>query len=442
MSESSYVKRWKSWIGRKKVFSQDELNELETYLIDKMEMLQESNHLSEKESFQQALDAMGESGLLNEEFTKIRKSPFDKVKWWALVQTVVSVLLVVFIFFSQYSWFEKDNTFPYYGDEIGWFSGMLDYFDGAEYRSAVYSDSLFFTRGTDNLIYCFDCVGSNSYESNISINFDGTYNNQIRNKNSLYYDYSYIEEIAFGDEKQLFVVKSDFVIYVFKDNQLVDKIPFPQNPGTGDIICVKVFNDYLLFLFTPNPVINNGELSNSNLFILSYTESSGKKQFQPISLNISAIAMETTEDQIVFLASDGLIQRYTFDGSQLLLKNEQIISNWPKWRYLIPFKMISTNTDQTIVLEQFFLSSYKTNPIDSDFFMKSERYILTSQDNNQLKLISMKDKNIVLLAKIKYRNKKRIAIVSNILYNHEKFKNMLNAPGKINLISDKPRVAK
>jgi len=97
MSESSYVKRWKSWIGRKKVFSQDELNELETYLIDKMEMLQESNHLSEKESFQQALDAMGESGLLNEEYTKIRKSPFDQVKWWALVQTVVSVSLIITI---------------------------------------------------------------------------------------------------------------------------------------------------------------------------------------------------------------------------------------------------------------------------------------------------------------------------------------------------------
>lgn len=97
MSESQYVKRWKNWINRKKVFSPDELNELETYLLDKMESLQDKNNFSEKESFQQAIETMGESGLLNEEYTKIRKSPFDKVKWWALIQTVVSVLLLVTI---------------------------------------------------------------------------------------------------------------------------------------------------------------------------------------------------------------------------------------------------------------------------------------------------------------------------------------------------------
>lgn len=97
MSESQYIKHWKSWIGRKKVFSSDELHELESYLEDKMDALQEKNHLSEKESFQQALDAMGESGLLNEEYTKIRRSPFDKVKWWAVIQTVVSISLIIML---------------------------------------------------------------------------------------------------------------------------------------------------------------------------------------------------------------------------------------------------------------------------------------------------------------------------------------------------------
>lgn len=400
MSEFSYVKRWKNWIGKKKVFSQDELNELETYLIDKMETLQEKDGQSEKKSFQQALDSMGESGLLNEEYTKIRKSPFDKVKWWALAQTVVSILLVVFILFSHYNWFEKNSTFPYLGDEIGWFYGILDYFDGAEYQSASYSDSLFFTRGSDNIIYCFDCYGSNSYESTININFSGTYDHQIKNQNSSFYsDFSYIREIAFSDEKELFIAKSDFIIYVFKDNQLIDKIPFPQNPAAEDMVSIKYVNNHLLFLFTSHSMMKNDESKNSVLYIMPYSDHGGKKQFQPLSLKMCAIAMETTEDQIVFLTSDGKVQRYSFDESGLLLKNEQIISNWTKSNYSTPFKMIATNTDHMIVLEQFFSSSYKGTPIDDIFFARSDQYVLNPQENNQLKLIPIKDKNIVLLAK-------------------------------------------
>ena len=138
------------------------------------------------------------------------------------------------------------------------------------------------------------------------------------------------------------------------------------------------------------------------------------------------MAMETTEDQIVFLTSDGLIQRYTLNESRLILKNEQIISNSPKWEHLIPFKMISTNTDQTIVLERFILTSGKPEI--------SVRYILTPKDNNQLKMIPMEDKNIVLLTKIKYMNKKRIAIISNNPIERFRF-----FPRKVNLISDKPR---
>jgi len=446
MSESQYVKRWKNWINRKKVFSPDELNELETYLIDKMDSLQEKNQLTEKESFQQALDAMGESGLLNEEYTKIRKSPFDKVKWLALIQTVVSVLLVVFILSSQHNWFEKNSTFPFYGEAIGWFNGMLDYFHGADYQSATYSGSLFITRGADNMIYCFDCFGSNSYDSNISINFAGTYYYQINNQNSSNYsDSSFIQEIAFGDEKELFIAKTDNVIYAYKDNQLIDKIPLPQNPKFEDIVSIKVLNNYLLFLFTPVSINNSVELNNSVLFVLPYSDHIGKQQFQPIQLNLCIIAMETTEDQIIFLTSDGKIQRYSFNGTQLSLKNEQIISNWQKSNDNTPFKMISTNTDRVIVLERslsyfkfipgdIFLANYESFEAimrDKIHFI-SERYVLTPQQNNQLKLVSMKDKNIVLLTKIKHMNKKRIAIISK--HPKEKANVFPVYPGKVNLI--------
>lgn len=92
-----YVKQWKQWINRDKKYSPDELEELETFLLDKIEDLQETQKLSDKEAFLKALDIMGEQGMLTEEFSKVRRSKFDKVKLWAFLQTFLSLLLVVFI---------------------------------------------------------------------------------------------------------------------------------------------------------------------------------------------------------------------------------------------------------------------------------------------------------------------------------------------------------
>ena len=97
LTTNRYVKQWKQWINRDKKYSPDELEELETFLLDKIEDLQETQKLTDKEAFLQSLDIMGEQGMLTEEFSKVRRSKFDKVKLWAYVQTFLILGLVMIL---------------------------------------------------------------------------------------------------------------------------------------------------------------------------------------------------------------------------------------------------------------------------------------------------------------------------------------------------------
>jgi len=89
------IQQWKQWVNRNKQFSIEELEELENHLREEILYLIEHDNVPNQKALDQALDILGEKGLLDEEFGKIRRSKFDKVKLWAYGQTFLCFVLTV-----------------------------------------------------------------------------------------------------------------------------------------------------------------------------------------------------------------------------------------------------------------------------------------------------------------------------------------------------------
>lgn len=177
-TQNKYVKQWKVWINRNRKFTPDELEELETFLLDKIEDLQETNKLSDKEAFFQALDIMGEQGMLDEEFGKIRRSKFDKVKLWACLQTILSVGLIVLIVVPYIHLPKKEILDPFVGERIGTIDSWMK--ENKISNIVTSQKSVYFFNHYLNNILCYQNKDSNTAFA--EINFMGTYFNLKQDK--------------------------------------------------------------------------------------------------------------------------------------------------------------------------------------------------------------------------------------------------------------------
>jgi hypothetical protein len=95
------LKLWRKWFNRNKLFKADEMNELESHLLDEIDYMKEHDGLSEEQAFQKAVQLIGQRESLDQEYDKNHGFTYPKFAFWFRNHTlqlfVASLLIIVFL---------------------------------------------------------------------------------------------------------------------------------------------------------------------------------------------------------------------------------------------------------------------------------------------------------------------------------------------------------
>jgi len=152
------IKKWSRKVNRNKSFTPIEMVEMEDHLLVEIKQMVQYVGMTEEEAFQKALKTLGEQGILDEEFGKIRRSAFDKVKLWAYLQTFVILALVVFILvpYIHFPIKENPNTTGFitggkFGEISSWFYEPSK--DSADSYVTFKNETYFYISSENNIYY-------------------------------------------------------------------------------------------------------------------------------------------------------------------------------------------------------------------------------------------------------------------------------------------------
>lgn len=408
-ANNRYMRRWRNWIEKKKLLTKEEIDEIETYLIDKMESIQNQKDVSDRSAFNQALDLMGEQGLLAEEYTKIRKSPFDKLRWWVMAQSTVSVFLVVFILISHYKNLPtKPVFFSLLGERIGYINtgkvSTLNTFNTGTFQNALYlSDT------SSNNIFCFS-TATQTFPEVVCL-FEGTYFN-LTNPIQIAKDAKYLHLPIFIDVdnngKLYCLFQFGREIKVFDQGVLDSMISLPDNLVPNQVISMKIYKDLLILCVTDHPLVKQNdrfirEYQSSFLYI--HPLQNGKNDnlgFKKIALQSKIIAMDTTEDNIVAISIEGVIEKFRITIPALAKVNITKMDIHP-FIDAKPYNINSLNPD---------ISLFCTETDDKMILnYRGLLYIISPQENNTKGMSIILDQNIKNVIKLKVRNKERLVLI-------------------------------
>jgi len=394
LTTNKYIKQWKQWINRDKKYTPDELEELETFLLDKIEDLQTTQKLSDKEAFLQALDIMGEQGMLTEEFSKVRRSKFDKVKLWAFLQTFVCIVLVVIIA-APYIHIPRKNPSDFLiGDKVGTINGWAKEQGNYWFQNVVsnpkniyyYSDGgIFHFENTDRFDNDYQFTGS--YFSTEPV-FLQTYN------------------FDFDQSMNLYSINSR-QIQIYQNSQLKESISLPEKEITDIVIGVKVVNEYLfVFITVPHDVPVEGF---TGVFTMNYAISSHyficdltlkEKKFEKVTFKTPISAVDRSEDEIAFLTMNGEIEVYTVVNKRLILNRKWKIINFSKFfpNQTFPPLVYTKNGNQMVIKKH---GKGKSN----------EYYYLNIVNKDELKTVPLENQNIVGILKMSLYRGERLLMI-------------------------------
>jgi hypothetical protein len=92
---------WRKWFNRNKLFKADEMNELESHLLDEIDYIKEHDKLSEEQAFQKAVQHIGQMESLDKEYDKNHGFTYPKFVFWFRNHTlqlfIASLLVIVFL---------------------------------------------------------------------------------------------------------------------------------------------------------------------------------------------------------------------------------------------------------------------------------------------------------------------------------------------------------
>jgi hypothetical protein len=95
------LKLWRKWFNRNKLFKPDEMNELESHLLDEIDYIKEHDGLSEEQAFQKAVQLIGQRESLDQEYDKNHGFTYPRLVFWFRNHTlqlfVASLLVIVFL---------------------------------------------------------------------------------------------------------------------------------------------------------------------------------------------------------------------------------------------------------------------------------------------------------------------------------------------------------
>jgi hypothetical protein len=424
------IHQWKKWVNRNKQFRIEELEELENHLREEILYLTEHDNVPEQKAFDQALDILGEKGLLDEEFGKIRKSKFDKVKLWAFLQTFVILGLVMFIVTSNIPNDTQNkiliNIDPLIGERIGWIKGwQIEKSDFSIENNVTYqNDSFFYNSGNKN-IYCFGNFKSS--ENLVLQKFVGTY--FLSSPNDL-------NDPIFEIDAQkylYYLVRNSNKINVYKNSQLIKTINLPDTSDSTEVVGFKIIDNYLILCK------NSLYSKDSTFFVPSYllitTLDSKIKIVNKIILKNPILLVDRSEDEIAILARNGMVNIFTFKNQKLILIKELKIIDLEK-KYHVLFFLDEPYNDEILYGKQqpvFFFTKKNhqmaikfTNPImyvhikekgteknDPSF---CEYFYLQPKGDTELTMTPIVDKDFEGLLKVTYMKNERLVSIRDKIY--------------------------
>jgi hypothetical protein len=438
------IQQWKKWVNRNKQFSTEELEELENHLREEILYLTEHDNIPDQKAFDQALDILGEKGLLDEEFGKIRKSKFDKVKLWAYAQTIVIVGLVMVIAAPYVHLPKKEVSDSLISVKIGEMDQRVDNSPIFKVNSYVtYQKETYFYDEFMNSLYCFK-----QYSPDFAINL--TYKLDAQ---------KFDEEIFDFDSQQILYKKQlvDGYIDIFKNQQLIKTISYPDKiEPDSHSEAIKVIDRNLVVLvrqerksFHVFEFLENGV--DVKFLSSSYTGKDASYllvcnldtyQWNRIDLANVALSMDRSVDELAILLESGEIVIFSTQDGKVILKDNWKIKDFSLYlkknpdTYLTRLRsLLSFNayyfeepkmTDKVLAkLKYLFMGNRKyDNNMSLLYSKKGHQAILIDYQNvrysflspnlkNEYTVIPLLDKDIEGVIKINFREEERLVLVKD-----------------------------
>lgn len=322
------IRKWSRAVNRNKTFTPIEMEEMEDHLLVEIKQMVEFDHLSEEVAFQKATKSLGEQGILDEEYGKVRWSAFFKVKLWAYLQTFVILGLVLFLVVPYIHFPVNNNNGFVIGQEIGEIGRWA-------YDASKNSPDSYVTHQNEVWFY-------NQEQKNI-------YSYQYRSRdissvsvflNNIYFDTSsfttYLGPFDIDYKKDLYVLFfEEKMVNVYRDKVFIKQYTLPEEISTKRLQTIKVVNNNLILLCTETKTkkAENEEYLeevdvNSSLYVLDL--SSKQITWNEKKLRNIVLSQDRSEDEIATLYIDGSIEIYTVLKNNLKLLEERRIVDFPK----------------------------------------------------------------------------------------------------------------
>jgi len=320
------INRWKQWLNRNKQFSPEEMEELEYHLREEILSLTEHEGLSESSAFDKALDILGEKGLLDEEFGKIRWSKFDKVKLWAYLQTILCIALIIFVV-VPYIHIPKEETLdPFVGERIGTINSWMK--ENMISNIVTSKKETYFYNHYLNNILCYE--ESKEPFTFTDVRFKGMYN--FPEPEKLRYEILRYSCFDIDSENFLYALRDNFgesyQIDVYKNSALIKNIEnfVPIEVNMSYLKNFKVFDRKILIYFEIYPIdpLQTDPLQTTyHMFI--YDMDTKEKRIETIPIKSQVVSIDRSGDEFAILTRDGEILIYSLQNWNLkLLKKLQI----------------------------------------------------------------------------------------------------------------------
>jgi hypothetical protein len=319
------IRKWSRKVNRNKTFTPIELEEMEDHLLVEIKQMVQYDKLTEEEAFNKATETLGEHGILDVEYGKIRWSAFSKVKFWAYLQTFV-ILGLVLVLMAPYLHFPMKNRNGFVmGREIGEISKWA--YEGSKNSASSfvpYKNEVYFYNHDQGNIYSYmysphDFVtiklilGNSYFAPSPSLNCSGSFD--IDSNKDFYFLEDYEKSIT-----------------VYRDTKKIKSIQLPKNLSSKRIEGFKVIETKLIELATYKLETENvyKEIDDcSSLFI--YDLLSRQPKWEIIKLKNVALSIVRSKDEVAILYIDGEIEIYTLQNQKLMLIETKKIIDFPKF---------------------------------------------------------------------------------------------------------------
>jgi hypothetical protein len=390
------VGQWRGWINRSKSFDGKELDELENHLLEEIDYLTEKDGFTEEEAFGKAVIEMGKRENLDQEFTKVRGLPVQKIKHWFMIHSWIIGALIVALVVAQIDFTPKEKPLPFLDTKsIGDCTWPSDFY--AFPRTVPSGNKTYFSDSFHGNIYTFDC-GSNS---EINVGMTGSYFAEFPDNLQFFtFDIDHQNRFYFlGQNKKTSDNTYQYFISVYFNSQLEKNIPILELEKTRiNYSLIKILDSTVILLrnhFDSNSV--ETQVVSNDIIYFDLNDAERKISIKKVDDEIYDI--DRSGNKLAVLTHDGTIKIFTLQNKQLVeTKTMEVkgFSDLENREACISISYCAKN-------DQIVLKSYR---------MKSLNYYLLPINDKQLELVSLQKTNKRYLSERIFKEKGLHSIVN------------------------------